>query len=120
MLKSKLRPLPAFNEKGLDDIAPTEVASAPPETEAAPDKPEDADKTFVVCFCIWGDGIVGFWSEWTLIMGGAPGAGGPPDAEAPLGITWNIILSFTCVILKDHLESKESLDSRWTLIFIKL
>ena len=52
MLKSKLRPLPAFNEKGLDDIAPTEVASAPPETEAAPDKPEDADKTFVVCFCI--------------------------------------------------------------------
>ena len=95
MLKSKLRPLPAFNEKGLDDIAPTEVASAPPETEAAPDKPEDADKTFVVCFCIWGDGIVGFWSDWTLIMGGAPGAGGPPDAEAPLGITWNIIFSFT-------------------------
>ena len=95
MLKSKLRPLPAFNEKGLDDIAPTEVASAPPETEAAPDKPEDADKTFVVCFGIWGDGIVGFWSDWTLIMGGAPGAGGPPDAEAPLGITWNIIFSFT-------------------------
>ena len=50
MLKSKLRPLPAFNEKGLDDIAPTEVASAPPETEAAPDKPEAVDKTFVVCF----------------------------------------------------------------------